>query len=90
MSAVKRSPPLQRYDLKGHLAFVAYLHHLVERFHETDHMHDLVIPGATKVARIATEKNNPFTKFGDTCTRSAGQRKLADVLNVIENNAPTQ
>jgi hypothetical protein len=66
---VKRSPPLQRYDLKGHLAFVAYLHHLAERFHETDYMH--FIPRATKVARIVTEKNNPFTKFSDTSTRSA-------------------
>jgi len=31
-------------------------------------MHGLVIPGVTK---IATEKNNPFTKFGDTCTVGA-------------------
>jgi len=52
----------------------------VERFHETDSYARPDHPGASKVSRTATEKNNPFTEFGDTCMRRAGQRKLADIL----------
>jgi hypothetical protein len=54
----------------------------------------VIRPAGQEDIRVATNKDNLFTKFGDTWDAQYKEsdddtQKLADILKVIENNVPS-